>query len=50
MIGSLAGNKNYDFMEIMVVISKLFLGLVFNVKKTKFFIQISGFFCLIELF
>lgn len=50
MISSLAGDEDNYLVKIMIMVREFLSGLVFKMKKSELFVQVSCFFCLIELF
>ena len=49
MISSLAGDEDNYLVKIMIMVREFLSGLVFKMKKSELFVQVSCFFCLIEL-
>ena len=49
VIGGFSGKKNNNFMKIMIMPGKFPAGLIFDMKKPEFLIQIPGFLGLIKL-
>lgn len=45
VVSCLAGQKDDDLVKIMIMVGEGALGLILDMKKPEFLIQISGFFC-----
>ena len=48
--GGWHGDEDNYLVKIMIMVREFLSGLVFKMKKSELFVQVSCFFCLIELF